>query len=113
MDVEERSREGYLCAGADKQRFPTFGLIVCACDLQQAEDTGHAPQTSIAVRVLQAGHRALQQVQHSLIHFPAELLHRERKALVSGVLARLGEEWIYNRGDFKDCGAVRSSELYF
>lgn len=52
----------------------TFGLIMCACYFQQAEDTGHSPEASICVRVLQTGNCTLQDVQHAFVHFPAHLL---------------------------------------
>lgn len=44
----------------DIQMKVTFGLVVGACYLKQTEDTGHASQASISVRVLQTGHCALQ-----------------------------------------------------
>lgn len=36
-----------------------FGLIMCARDLQQAEDAGHSSQARVGVGMLQAGHCTL------------------------------------------------------
>lgn len=52
----------------------TFGLIMCACYFQQAEDTGHSSEARISVRVLQTGNCALQDVQHAFVHLSAHLL---------------------------------------
>ena len=60
----------------------TFGLIVCPCYFQQAEDTGHSSQACVCVRVLQTGNCALQDVQHAFVNLPAHLLearHRDTR----------------------------------
>lgn len=61
----------------------TFGLIMCARYLQQAEDTGHSSEACVGVGVLQTGDCAFQDVQHAFVHFSAHFLQTQQNKMFS------------------------------
>ena len=59
---------------------PTFTVVVGLGNLQKPEDAGHATQAGVGEGLLQTEDRALEQIQHALVHLPADLLQRQPRA---------------------------------